>query len=87
MADTITGNVDKIRLAGNVYQIVDSKTRAAIAPDYSSSNQYSVNDVAFHGNSLYICTAATTGTWDSTKWSEATVIEIVEAMIGRAINS
>ena len=43
------------------------------ADPYDSTHTYNVGDYATHENVLYKCTTAnTTGTWDGTKWADAT---------------
>ena len=44
-----------------------------LADDYSTSTTYNVDDYCIYNGVLYICTATTTGAWDSTKWTATDV--------------
>ena len=39
-------------------------------PDWSSSKSYSLGDYVIYNGTAYECTSATSGAWDSSKWSE-----------------
>ena len=60
-------------LQGDVGDLADN-----FAEEYDSSESYTVGDYCTHENILYICTGATTGTWDGTKWTSTDVAEIAE---------
>ena len=45
----------------------------AVSGGYDSSTTYNPNDIVAYNNALYKCTATTTGSWDSTKWTQITV--------------
>ena len=49
------------------------------APDFSTSATYEVNELCVYDNELYRCTTAitTAGAWDSSKWTVATVQDIL----------
>lgn len=48
-----------------------------IAPNYSTSVSYVSGDLCTKDNKLYVCTASTSGAWDSTKWAETDVEELL----------
>lgn len=45
--------------------------------DYNTSTTYNEGDYAVYNETLYVCTATTTGTWDSTKWEQTSVNDII----------
>ena len=45
--------------------------------DYSTSTTYNEGDFAVYQDVLYVCTATTTGAWDSTKWEQTSVNDII----------
>ena len=52
----------------------DNKVAHDIALEYDSTTIYGVGDLCIKDKVLYKCTTAnTTGTWDSTKWSQVTI--------------
>ena len=53
----------------------------ALAAAYNSSTQYSVGDICTHAGSLYVCSGSTTGTWDSTKWVNKTVAQLILSIL------
>ena len=48
------------------------------ASAYETSTAYSVGDLVLYNNALYVCTGATTGAFDPTKWQQTTLAELVE---------
>lgn len=40
-----------------------------LADVYSTSESYNVGDIVIYNNYLYVCIGATSGAWDSSKWS------------------
>ena len=52
-----------------------------IAPDYSTSVSYVAGDLCTKDDKLYVCTASTSGAWDSTKWSQTDV----ETLLGSVL--
>lgn len=79
MADM--GEVYKVQIKNNTWWIMDGASRNAIAAEYDPGTQYQPKDAVFHNHTLYMCTASTTGTWNSSKWAPKTIFEIVAAMI------
>lgn len=75
----------------------DSKANStALAPAYSTEFSYSVGDYVTKDGALYKCSASTSGTWDSTKWTEESVyknlpydaeLEYIELGNGRWIDT
>ena len=51
---------------------------SSIAPTFSSSTQYSINDFVIYNNQLYICTKPHHGSWDSTDFSLAKIGDALE---------
>ena len=48
-----------------------------IASEYESETEYSVGDYCIYQGKLYQATSATTGAWDSTAWSQDTIMASV----------
>lgn len=57
----------------------------AVSGSYDSSVTYNPNDIVVYMNDLYICTATTTGSWDSTKWSQITVASELTTLENKSI--
>lgn len=53
---------------------------AIIASNYNSATSYVKGDYCIHDNVLQVCTAATTGSWDSTKWTSTNTSNEIKAM-------
>ena len=71
-----------VLFAGDVKMASDDNTtvKAAIeatgaltAAPYNSSSSYSAGDFCTYQGVFYVCTASTTGSWDSTKWTATDV--------------
>lgn len=45
--------------------------------DYDTTTTYSEGNFAIYENTLYVCTATTSGTWDSTKWTQTSVNDLI----------
>lgn len=41
---------------------------------YSTTTSYAVGDMVVYNNQIYECTTATSGNWDSTKWTLVPII-------------
>lgn len=54
------------------------QNRHISATDYNQNTSYVVGDIVIYENLLYKCTEATSGNWDSTKWSRTTLAAEVE---------
>ena len=65
--------------SANTYVTKDT----AIAPEYSDSATYSVDDYVTYKGLLYRCITAisTAETWDSTHWTETTVMAEIKRLI------
>lgn len=61
-------------VAGNLLNKI-TKTQAMIAEPYDEGTQYNANDYAIYQDVLKKCIASTTGTYDQTKWTDASVVE------------
>lgn len=46
-----------------------AEVQAPISDQYDSTKTYAVGDYCIYNNTLYRCTGATTGAWNSSKWS------------------
>lgn len=44
-----------------------------VTDEYNTSTNYAIGDYCIKDNKLYKCTGATTGTWNSSKWSATTI--------------
>lgn len=58
--------------------------RTMIAPAYDTAVSYAVGDIVEHLGKVYKCTGATTGVWDSTKWTQTTLADEIEEGAGGA---
>ena len=56
-----------------------------VTGSYDSSVTYDPNDIVAYMNNLYICTGTTTGSWDSTKWSQITVSSELTALENKSV--
>ena len=45
---------------------------------YSTSKQYAVGDYVNNSGIIYVCIEATSGAWDSTKWSVSTLNQVID---------
>ena len=54
------------------------QNRRISATEYSQNTSYSVGDLIVYENLLYKCTGATSGNWDSSKWTRTTLAAEVE---------
>lgn len=71
--------------SGNTYALIDADARewvlsgGSTGDTYNTSVTYTAGDYVIKDEVLYVCTGATTGTWDPTKWEPTTVTrEIIE---------
>ena len=67
------GDVDMASDDSTTVKAAIEGTRALTAAPYNSSNSYSAGDFCVYQGVFYVCTASTTGAWDSTKWTATTV--------------
>ena len=67
--------INQIDMYGQIYDIEDASARSLIANKYNAENQYSSGDFCIYNNSLYKCVSNTTGSWDSTAWSQTTITD------------
>lgn len=58
-----------------------SSGESMIAEEYRTTASYSTNDYCTHNGKLYRCTAAATGSFDSSKWSEEFVTDQLTAFL------
>ena len=63
-------------LGGEVAQYIGSPLSGE-TDEYSTLENYSVGDTVIYENSLYKCTGATSGVWDSTKWKQITLKQLM----------
>lgn len=73
----IAGNISEITLPnGNTYTIgnPNSSDITIIAADYNTSNSYNAGDYCTHEGKLYRATTSTNGSWNSSRWTETTVM-------------
>lgn len=52
---------------------IDNSCQDMISDEYDSTHNYVVGDYCIKDNTLYKCTGATTGSWDSAKWTAVQV--------------
>lgn len=59
-----------------------------IGDAYNSSNSYAAGDYCIYENTLYKCTGATSGAWDSSNWTATSIAdEISEVKSGLSVDS
>ena len=63
-------------LGGEVAQYIGSPLSGE-TDEYSTLESYAVGDTVIYENSLYKCTGATSGVWDSTKWKHITLKQLM----------
>lgn len=74
---TVDGSNDTgYMLGGEVSQYIGSPLSGE-TDEYSTLESYAVGDTVIYGNSLYECTGATSGVWDSTKWKKITLKQLM----------
>ena len=54
---------------------VTDKANLNLAEEYDSTSTYAVDDYCIYESVLYKCTASTTGSFDSTKWTQVVVTD------------
>lgn len=54
---------------------ITDKSNLNLAEEYDSTSTYAVDDYCIYESVLYKCTASTTGTFDSTKWTSVVVTD------------
>ena len=52
---------------------LNNSCQEMITDAYDTTHSYAVGDYCIKDNTLYRCTGATTGAWDSTKWSATNI--------------
>ena len=50
-----------------------AEIQTPITDQYDSTHSYVIGDYCIYENTLYRCTGATTGAWDSSKWSATSI--------------
>ena len=53
--------------------IIGKANQTEVAKAYSTNVSYQPNDYVIYNNALYVCPGATSGTWNSSKWSQVAV--------------
>lgn len=70
------GSFFKSKYTGQqIENMLDSATN--IADQYDPAASYVVGDLVLYNNGLYVCTGATSGTFDPAKWQQTTLDEIL----------
>ena len=86
-AGAATDTLDKVDIDGTIYDIPSGvDTSDMIAAEYDPTSSYSEGDVVIHDGALYEATDATTGVWDSSKWTATTCSEIAQSAVSTAEN-
>ncbi len=78
-------NTEKMNVGGILYDICDAKAREMISDEYNTGKEYVEGDICIQDNKLYRAKAATTGVWDSTKWEEKPLAEIIREQNSKII--
>lgn len=63
---------------GQELQEIADLAQDNIALPYDTATSYAVGDYAVHGGGLYRCTAATSGAWTASKWTEIRVMDRIK---------
>ena len=71
-------NADKAAMAQDVYE----RVLALTFNEYDTTTEYEVGDFVVYNDQLYKCIGATSGAWDSTKWQQATLQDVVDDVEG-----
>lgn len=58
---------------GQEIQDILDLSRNGIAEEYDPAQSYIVGNFCTYEDGFYVCTGATSGAWDATKWSQTTV--------------
>lgn len=86
-AGTATADLTKVDIDGIIYAIPTGvDTSDLIAVEYDSTDSYAAGDYCIYQGDLYRCTASTTGSWDSSKWSQTVVMDEVSDAVNIAEN-
>lgn len=76
---TPTGDLTSIDIDGSIFAIPTGKdTTDLIADLYSTNANYTPGDYAVYNDTLYVCTANTTGAFDPTKWTATNAVEEIK---------
>lgn len=72
--------IDSIKMPGESEprQLRDNNIYTLLAPEYNSSLTYISGDYCIHDYILHKCNGATTGDWDSSKWDQTTITDIIK---------
>lgn len=72
--------IDSIKMPNEseIRNIRDNNIYALLAPEYNSLSAYILGDYCIHNYVLYKCNGATTGDWDSSKWDQTTITDIIK---------
>lgn len=72
--------VKKVRIADNLYTIMDEDGRAAVSSEYNENRIYSYGDVVYHDGKLYQHNGyygqSASGEWDGLYWDEVDVASL-----------
>ena len=86
-AGTATADLTKVDIDGIIYAIPTGvDTSDLIADAYDSTDNYAAGDYCIYQGDLYRCTASTTGSWDSTKWTQTIAMDEISDAIDTAEN-
>ena len=66
----ITVDSGVLQFTDDAREILDAAASDVVAAKYVATSSYVVGDVVTYGEEVYVCKAATTGTWDATKWKK-----------------
>ena len=66
----ITAASGILQFTDDAREILDAAASDVVAAKYVATSSYVVGDVVTYGEEVYVCKAATTGTWDATKWKK-----------------
>lgn len=73
------GSFFKSKYTGQqIENMLDSATN--IADQYDPASSYVVGDLVLYNNGLYVCTGATTGTFDPTKWTATSLFAVLSGL-------
>lgn len=80
---TINANMDTIDLQMHNNAAAATTAATNASDEYNTALSYEAGDYCIYQNTLYECTAATTGTFDSTAWTAVKIMDLITALAAR----
>ena len=71
--DTILMDGVNLPVSDKKVDIVGKANQTELAKDYATNVSYQPEDYVIYNNALYVCTEATSGVWDDSKWNQINI--------------